>query len=149
MPLNPTLNQFNPVHFKIYFNIFTITFMSRSCKMISRNSLLILIMVTLSVTPTHSSANFFQVPGSLQFSKEGKVIPVSKHHTCLWNGDKAPHSFNLRWVVSFTLRPLSPWWKNRRLCGSQSQAGCGGKENHCPYQEWVPFCINSKLLLAG
>jgi hypothetical protein len=68
---------------------------------------------------------------------------LTKHHAmkaCWGSGRIAPHILDLgtrlRWVVSFTTRPLypqgkSPWYLlDRRLGGPQSRSGCGGEEKN-------------------
>jgi hypothetical protein len=60
----------------------------------------------------------------------------TKHHamkTYWGSGGIAPCIPNLgarwRWVISFTSRPLHPWYPlDRRLGGPQNRTGCGGEE---------------------
>jgi hypothetical protein len=76
---------------------------------------------------------------------KGKVVPVllTEHHAMkdYWgNGGIVPRildlSTRLRWMVSFTPRPLYPnekkiWYPlDRRLGGLQSRSGGGGKEKN-------------------
>jgi hypothetical protein len=68
------------------------------------------------------------------------LINYTLRHEGVWgSGCMDPHFLDLgtswRWVVSFTTRPLYPWYPlDRRLGGPQSRSGRCGK-NSWPYQD--------------